>query len=435
MTPFFRLHVFLAATVGLWLLPPSMLAGPVTINEILAVNQSAVERGNDFPDFVELYNSGDNTGQLTGEQTSLSFGPLRNGVSIGRYRTSLGIDIVPLSRPTFGVDNPSSVVDFRKGQGQTNAPPLVGRVVISEIMFQPSSSGASEEFIELRNLSAESVPLYDPAYPTNTWSLRLGVTMAFAPGTTIPARGFLLVVDFDPEGDPERREAFRRHYSVPDQVPVVGPYSGRLNDLGETIELSRPDTPQGPDKPNAALVPYFVTESIHYLPVTPWPAGAAGSGNSLQRLEAAAYGNDPINWVAATPTAGQAFLQDQDQDGMPDDWETTHQLDPYSASDANDDPDADRADNLAEYLTGTHPRDAQSVFRILCLQRETGGWFLQFKAVIGQSHILEMRSGSTPNWQPISSATLNESPARIWVPLIDPLPANALFRLRCDLSP
>ena len=38
----------------------------------------------------------------------------------------------------------------------------------------------------------------------------------------------------------------------------------------------------------------------------PWPGDAIGAGSSLQRVDAAAYGNDPINWFTAPPTPGTA---------------------------------------------------------------------------------------------------------------------------------
>jgi penicillin amidase len=50
---------------------------------------------------------------------------------------------------------------------------------------------------------------------------------------------------------------------------------------------------------------------------------------------------------------------DQDQDGMPNEWESRYLLDPL-ADDAAADPDGDLFDNLTEYQNGTDPRDAAS---------------------------------------------------------------------------
>ena len=51
---------------------------------------------------------------------------------------------------------------------------------------------------------------------------------------------------------------------------------------------------------------------------------------------------------------------DQDNDAMPDDWETTHGLDPADPSDALLDPDVDGLNHREEYLAGTHPFLADS---------------------------------------------------------------------------
>jgi pectate lyase len=46
---------------------------------------------------------------------------------------------------------------------------------------------------------------------------------------------------------------------------------------------------------------------------------------------------------------------DSDHDGMPDDWETTHGLNPNDPSNAQADPDEDGYTNLEEFLNGTDP--------------------------------------------------------------------------------
>jgi hypothetical protein len=48
---------------------------------------------------------------------------------------------------------------------------------------------------------------------------------------------------------------------------------------------------------------------------------------------------------------------DDDNDGMPDEWEIQYNLDPLDPDDARQDPDNDGLDNLGEYLNGSSPEE------------------------------------------------------------------------------
>ena len=248
----------------------------------------------------------DGGGNLTGYRINTSFGAAPNGVSFGRFQTSVGVEFVAMSARTFGVDNPSTLAQFRTGTGASNAYPLVGPVVINEIMYHPPDLGTNapdmEEFIELLNLSSSPVPLYDPANPGNVWRLANAVTFDFPTGTTIPAIGTLIVVSFNPSTDAAALAAFQARYGT--NGTLAGPFSGKLDNAGETVELWRPDTPQAPPHPDAGFVPQILVERVTYSDVLPWPVEADGSGASLQRIMGLNYGNDPVNWRAGLPTAG-----------------------------------------------------------------------------------------------------------------------------------
>lgn len=247
-------------------------------------------------------------GVLTGYKTSAEFGPSANGVSFGRYVTSQGVDFTAMSLRTFGQDNAETLAQFRTGTGLANSLPLVGPVVINEIMYRPPDMGildnTRDEFIELHNVSAFAVPLYDPAFPANTWRLRKAVSFDFPPGTSIPVGGHLVVVSFNPTAEPATAAAFRTAYGIGMSVNLVGPYLGKLDNSSDRIDLFKPDPPQTAPSPDEGLVPYVLADRVLYGDLPPWPTSPDGLGHTLQRVNSALYGNDPVNWAAAAPTPG-----------------------------------------------------------------------------------------------------------------------------------
>jgi len=244
-------------------------------------------------------------GTVTGYRAFAEFGASENGVSFGRYQTSVGVDFTALSARTFGVDTPATTNQFRTGTGKTNAYPKVGPVVINEIMYNyPGDTNDTLEFVELHNILGTPVSLFDPANPANTWRLREGIDFNFPPSTTIPAGGFLVLVNFDPLTDPASLAAFRAAYGT--NMTLLGPYGGKLDNGGEDIELRKPDAPQTIPGPDFGLVPYVVVDRVVYGDAAPWPLTPDGLGDSLKRLTASFYGNDPVNWSGGAPSPGAA---------------------------------------------------------------------------------------------------------------------------------
>src|SRR6185503_19780010 len=109
-----------------------------------------------------------------------------------------------------------------------NALPRVGPVVFSEIMNAPAAGKA--EFIELANITSAAVPLFDPAHPTNVWTIDGVGSFAFPTGTVLSACSTLIVCSTNPT-------TFRAQYAVSPSVPVFGPWAGALDDDGETLKL------------------------------------------------------------------------------------------------------------------------------------------------------------------------------------------------------
>ena len=264
----------------------------------------------------ELYLfTADATGEITGYRTGVVFPPAPNNIPFARYLASTGPQFVLVERVQMGTSVQSSdPVDllplFRTGRGAANAPPVVGPLVISEILYHPPDIGTNDnsidEFVELRNIVSTNVPLFDPVYPSNHWNLRGAVDFTFTNDVWLEAGASLLVVNFDPVTNTTQLAAFLEKYQVPPGTALYGPYHGKLDNSGETLELYRPDIPQFCFDPDFGWVPPILVDRIAYTDSEPWPAAADGTGLSLQRRDDAAFGNDPVNWYAGTPTAGSS---------------------------------------------------------------------------------------------------------------------------------
>jgi len=249
-----------------------------------------------------------------------------------------------------------------------NALPLVGPVVVSEIMYHPTNQAI--EFVELYNISGETVDLFDPEHPTNTWRLSEGLRYAFPEGVALPAYTSLVVCATSPA-------AFRLAYGLDAGVAVYGPFEGALANEGDDVELHRPG------KPDLDGLPWILVDRVAYNDKAPWPVEADGAGASLQRVMAAEYGNDPYNWMAGTlnGSPGVDVNVDSDGDGMPDVWEAFYSLNPVSAVDAQLDLDGDGHTAVDEYVLGTDPGRRTNCFELVVDQPPFAGTVVRFRAL------------------------------------------------------
>ena len=85
-----------------------------------------------------------------------------------------------------------------------------------------------------------------------------------------------------------------------------------------------------------------------------------------------------------------AFV-DTDGDGLPNDWESAHGLNPNSAADAALDGDGDGASNAAEFAAATDSRDAASALRISGVGRAGNDFAVSWPSVFGKKYQLRER--------------------------------------------
>jgi Lamin Tail Domain len=145
----------------------------------------------------------DSTGNLTGYSDGFSFGASNPGVSFGRY-----INNESSPRVTYPAQKSQTF-------GAANSGQLIGPVVMTEMMYHPVSK--NDEFIELRNISHQTVPLYDPANPSDTWRID-GFGFSF-PANTSLAPGQIIIVS----------KTMPPNFSVPSAINVYGPTTGSLD--------------------------------------------------------------------------------------------------------------------------------------------------------------------------------------------------------------
>jgi uncharacterized repeat protein (TIGR01451 family) len=130
------------------------------------------------------------------------------------------------------------------------------------------------------------------------------------------------------------------------------------------------------------------------------------------------------------------LLADSDQDGIPDYWETAHNLNPVDPVDGQADADGDGLNNLREYLAGTDPRDAASVIRITSVEILDAQLRLSFPSVLDRFYELQTTTQLSPG--PVTWTTLQSNIAGNGetMTLVDPWTGTQTLRYyRIVLSP
>jgi hypothetical protein len=207
-----------------------------------------------------------------------------------------------------------------------NGPPRVGPLVLSELAYHPGPPSEAALAVDptLEDNDLEFVELYNPtidAVDLTKWRIRGGVDFDFDAGTSLAAGASLVIVRFDPK-DPEnvnRLAAWKTHYSVADDVRILGGYAGQLNNSDDKVVLLRPAQPPA-DQPN--FVPRVLEDEVLYDDLAPWPTDADGTGASLNRSALDGWGSSARSWTAATPSPGTlelAVAGDANGDGRFDD--------------------------------------------------------------------------------------------------------------------
>ncbi|MEM7230769.1 MAG: lamin tail domain-containing protein [Planctomycetota bacterium] len=262
-------------------------------------------RGNRGPAWFEIYNSTDETVNLTGleitENPDSNDGyvfPEGSELAAGEYlaltAADTGLELatpvvrlflrrpggVTLAAETFEQTLPetSDLKDFAEVRlpgsdrdwitdmptpGEANVAPVVSDLVINEIYYHPPEDRPGE-FLELYNRGEDPIDL-------SFFHFSKGINFAFEEGTTI-AGGAYLVLAQDPE-------LLSKHYGF---ESALGPWEGQLADGGENIRLL--------DR-NGNMV-----DEVRYYDGGAWPKWADGGGASLELLDPWQNNDFPTAW-------------------------------------------------------------------------------------------------------------------------------------------
>lgn len=160
-----------------------------------------------------------------------------------------------------------------------------GNIVISEIMFHPSSELVADEWIELRNRGTNAVNLAG-------WKLNRAIDFVF-PSVNLPVGGYLVVAG--------NVAAFNAKY--PGVTSVVGGWLGRLSNSRDEIELEDPSGDQ------VNLVAYADEGDWAFRSAAgglgwDWICPADGFGSSLELRQISLPNGNGQNWASSTVIEG-----------------------------------------------------------------------------------------------------------------------------------
>ena len=150
-------------------------------------------------------------------------------------------------------------------------------LVFNEIMYHPVTNEAAMEWVELHNQMAVNLDV-------SGWGLQGGIDYTFPVGTIVKAGEYIVIAS-----SPETLEAST---GITD---VYGPFSGRISNSGETLELVN-----NTDR---------VMDSVNYKDDDDWPVAPDGSGASLAKIDPQSSSPPFRNWSSGYLVGGTPGLR------------------------------------------------------------------------------------------------------------------------------
>lgn len=213
--------------------------------------------------------SADANGTLTGFSHGLKYEDGSVGTSFGLKQTSdQRYYSCRLKQPTIGSEN---------------SEPVPGEIIISEIMYNPSSNGT--EYLEIVNTTDSTIKLESNGIP---WKVE-GLSFEFPLGTEIKGKEIILLINYLTSV-----EVFRKQKQIDSSIAIFT-YTGNLSNSGEMIAIEKPGKIWA-DSNGLPQFSYVTVDAVSYRDDEPWPEDADGKGYSLVRKRNDLWGHEPQNW-------------------------------------------------------------------------------------------------------------------------------------------
>jgi hypothetical protein len=169
--------------------------------------------------------------------------------------------------------------------------PLAASLRVGELMYHPFGDDEEMEFVELWNAGGDTLDLSGAAFVN-------GIAITLPPQTTLAPGERAILVHFDPAGgtveDQLNRDRFLQSYGLAQNTPLIGPYTGRLDNAGERLRLV--------DSGGATILDF------RYSDDGAWPGRADGRGSSLELADAAGDPSDSETWRPSNEFGGSPGL-------------------------------------------------------------------------------------------------------------------------------
>jgi hypothetical protein len=203
---------------------------------------------------------------------AIDFKGMSNSVSAGRYPDGGPLQYALASR-TFG---------------GPNSKPKRWAVVINEIMYNPISGDADDEYVEIYNRTASSFNL-------SGWAFTNGINYTFPNGAMIPAGAYWVVAR-----NPTNLFSI---YSNLNSGNTFGPYTGTLANGGERLTLSAADYDTVViSNMMVNLKLNVIASEVVYGDGGRWGNWSDGAGASLELIDPEADTKLPSNWADSDDT-------------------------------------------------------------------------------------------------------------------------------------